>query len=320
MVQSNTPQSKILFVKLYFICCRNGNFVLLYILVINKRKCLAHTMKKSTKIFLTVTVAAVLIITVLSAVFSYVAMTKHFDHELFYFNAGSAFGSLAIYLPVTASALAVICGIVIRKKIKFAEAPAANIPTVFTSVLMGLLMIASAVFTITGGAELSRISMGVIITGIIGGIYFLLFPFMGDKPYVLFLSFVPAIWAALKLLEEYFREGEPINSPIRTINLTMLAFVLLFFAEEIRFGIDRQIPGTYYFCTLSAVAFTGSAVLPKLAIILTDNSLFEFSFIEWCLGAAIFLFLLARLSAVPAALIDSEDSPVAEADTIAEEE
>ena len=276
-------------------------------------------MKRSTKILLTATVAAVLIITVLSAIFSYIAMTTDFDHELFYFNAGSTLGALTMYLPIVAPALAIICGIALSKKIRFTESPAANIPTVFTSVLMGLLMIAASVFTLTGGAELSRISMGVILTGIVSGIYFLLFPFVGNRSFMIYLSFVPTIWAALKLLEEYFREGEPINSPIRTINLTMLAFLLLFFAEEIRFGIDRQIPGTYYFCILSAVAFTGSAALPKLAIILTDNSLFEFSFIEWCLGAAMFLFLLARLSAVPAVLTDSEESHAAEAETATEE-
>lgn len=287
-------------------CCRNGKIVLLYILVINKRKCSVKIMKRSIKNQLTAAVAAVLAITVVSAILGYIAMTKDFDHTLFYFNRDSIFGSLSMVLPVIASLIAVICGILIRKKVEFTDVPSANISTIFTSVLMGLLMIAHAVLSLMGDAQLSRISTGVVITGIISGVYFVLFPFINGKSFMIFLSFAPTFWAALKLLEEYFREGEPINSPIRTVNLTMFAFVLLFFAEEIRFVIDRQIPGTYYFCILSAVAFTGSAVLPKLAVIITDNSLFKFSFIEWCLGAAIFLFLLARLSAVPTALKDAD--------------
>lgn len=274
-------------------------------------------MKKPTRILLTVIVAAVLVITAVSSVFGYIAMTEDFDHQLCYFNAGSVYGSLYILLPIIASAISVICGIMLRKKVSFIKAPSANIPTVFTSVLTGLLMFASAIITYTNSSELSKISTAAVIFAIVAGIYFVLLPFMGEKPFMAFLSFAPALWATFKLLEEYFRQGEPLNSPIKTVSLTMFAFLLLFFAEEIRFGFDRQIPGTYYFCILSAVAFTGNAVLPKLAIILTGDSIFEFFIIDWCLGAAVLLFLLARLSAIPAVLGEYKENK--ETDTEPEE-
>ncbi len=256
-------------------------------------------MKKTANIILTVTIAAVILMTVVSSIFSYIAMTGEFDHDIGHFKVGSVSAGIAMYLPIAAAAVSLVGGLLIRKKITFDGIPDTNIPTVFTSVLAGLLLIASAVFTVIEATELSRITIGVIVTAVIGGLYLILLPFMHKKPFMIFLSFVPPVWAALKLLEEYFSDGGPINSPIRTINLTMLAFLLLFFAEEIRFRIDCQIPCTYYFLTLSALAFTGNAVFPKLAIILTGNTVFDFSFIDCAVGVAMFMFLLARLSALP---------------------
>lgn len=265
-------------------------------------------MKASTKKILITAIVAVLIITVVSAVCSFIAMTKEFDHDLFYFKRGSTTAALAMYLPVAAAVLSLVCGLLVGRQIKFTDAPAANVPTVFASVLSGLLVIVSSVFAFMGAEPLAGISLGAAVTGFVCGAYLIILPFMGNKPFMSLLSFAPVVWTALKLLEEYFREGEAINSQIRTINLTMLAFLLLFFAEDVRFGINRQIPGAYYFCILSATAFTGSAVLPKLAVILTDNTRFGFSVIEWCMGAALFMFLLARLSALPAVTAD-RDAP-----------
>lgn len=271
-------------------------------------------MKKTTGITLVIFIAAVLAITVVSSVMGYIAMTTEFDHKLFYFNADSLLGKLYIILPIASSLLSLVCGIMLRKKVSFTNIPAANVPTTFASVLTGLLILASAVFTVISGSELSKISTAAVVFSFISAVYFIVLPFANGKSFMALFSFSPAIWAALKLLEEYFREGEPINSPIKIVNLTMFAFLLLFFAEEIRFGIGRQIPGVYYFCILSAIAFTGNAVLPKLAIILTDNSLFEFSVIDWCLCAAVFMFLLARLSALPAVLGEYTENKDADSD------
>jgi len=267
-------------------------------------------MKKSTGTLLTIFVSAVLVLTIASSVIGYFAMTAGFDHKLFYFNIDSILGPLYIILPVAACLISLVCGIMLRKKVSFTDIPSSNIPTTFTSTLTGLLMIASAVLTLISGNELSRLSVAAVVFAFVSAVYFIALPFANGKPFMALLSFSPVGWAAFKLLEEYFRDGEPINSPIKTVNLTMFSFLLLFFAEEIRFGIDRQIPGSYYFCILSAVTFTGNAVFPKLAIILTDNSLFEFSVIDWCLYAALFTFLLARLSALPAILGDHTEQSV----------
>ncbi|MBE6709312.1 MAG: hypothetical protein E7578_08750 [Ruminococcaceae bacterium] len=265
-------------------------------------------MNKIVKYTLTVAVALTFIITIIASVFSYIAMTQSFDHTLGYFDVGSVAAATALYLPLAVPVIAVIACIIIRKKVSFKDSPAAGIPTVFTSVLTGLLMIAGAYFTFSGEGALTKLDIGIIITAVISAVYFILLPFFGSKSFMLFLSFAPALWAAFRLLDEYFRVGAPINSPIRTINLTMFAFLLLFFAEEIRFGIDKQSVGGYYFFILSAIAFTGCATFPKLIIIFTNNADFNFGFIEWCLGAAVFMFLLARLAALPAIIEDKSDS------------
>lgn len=277
-------------------------------------------MKRSIRITTTAIIIFVLAVTVASSVFGYIAMTNQFDHILYYFDANSVLGKLYIILPIIGAAASLALVPLMRKKVSVTDAPSANVPVLFCSVLSGLLMIVSSYFTLIGfesmpaaatisnyfsynGVQpLSKVSLFAAIFGIIGGIYLILFPFLGKKPFMSLASAAPMVWAALKLLEENFREGDPMNSPIRTVNLTMFAFILLFFAEEIRFYVGRQIPGTYYFVTLSAIAFTGNAVIPKLIIILTDNSSFDFSSITWWLGAALLLFFIARLSAIPSVL------------------
>lgn len=265
-------------------------------------------MKKSVKNTLVASVALVILITVLSSVFSYISMTEYFDHDIGHYKNDTPITAAAMYLPFAATIISVVCAILIRKKVSFAKEPEINIPTVFSSLLTGLLLVAVSVFTVTDGDVLSRLSFAAVIAGLISAVYFILFPFLNGKSFMMFLSFIPPVWAALKLLEEYFRVGSPINSPIRTVNLTMLAFILLFLAEEIRFYIGTHSVGIYYFCILNAIVFTGNAIIPKLAVIISGNNEFGFSFIGCCLGFGMFLFLLSRLLAAPSALTDSNDS------------
>lgn len=271
---------------------------------------------KKVRNILTVSIAIIAVLTVASAVFSFLALSTEFDHVLYYFNAGSVNAALGMYLPIAALAAAAVCALLIRKKASFNAMPPANLPTVFASVLSGLLLIVSTVFSVlfSDMAESSKLSVAASVFAIIAAVYFMLLPFAEKKPFMAFLSFAPCIWAALKLLEEYFRSGEPINSPIRVVNLTMLAFLLLFFAEEIRFFIDRQSPAIYYFSALSALAFTGAAVFPKLAIILADIPGFDFSVLDWFLYAALFFFILARMTALPSISVEYTAKANVEAD------
>ena len=273
-------------------------------------------MNKIVKNTLIAAIALTFIITIVSSVFSYIAMSQDFDHSLGYFATGSVNAAIAMYLPMTVPVIALVACFIIRKKAYFHGSPSTSgIPTVFASVLTGLLMLPCAYFTIPEGDELSKLQIGIIASAVISAVYFILLPFFGKKSFMLFLSFAPALWAAFKLLDEYFRVGAPINSPIRTINLTMFALLLVFFAEEIRFGIGKQSVGGYYFFILSAIVFTGCATFPKLIMIFTDNTDFRFSFIEWGLCAAIFLFLLARLAALPEIIKEEplSDEPIVEA-------
>lgn len=260
-------------------------------------------MQTNVRKAITISSILTLVITAIASVCNYFAMAYSFDHELGYFDLGSITAAFAVYLPLLVPVIGIVCAVSIRKKASFHSAPAVGIPTVFTSILVGLLMVASAFFAFSAEGPLTNLEIGVVVFSLISAVYFFAIPFCQGKPSMIFLSFAPAIWAALRLLEEYFREGGPINSPIRTVNLSMIAFLLLFFAEEIRFGIGNQITGPYLFCLFSAIAFTGNAVFPKIAIIFTkSNNYFSFSFMEWCLAAAIFLFLVARLITAPASL------------------
>ena len=255
-------------------------------------------------------IAVIFAITVISSVCSYIAMANEFDHNIFHFKKGSVCAAIAMYLPILSSVVALAGMFILRKKMSFHSVPSTTgIPMTFSSTFVGVMLIVSAFLGKAPSDYVSQnqpiavfnLSTWVTITAIISGVYFLLIPFV-KKSFMTLMAFSPVLWAAFSLLEEYFRAGEPINSPIRTINLTMFSFLLLFFAEDIRFGLGNQIVGTYYFCLLSAISFTGTAVLPKIAIIIVDNSKFKFDIISWCLCAAILLFLLARLTTLPSAL------------------
>jgi len=268
-------------------------------------------MKKSVRNTLTVTAVIIILLTVISAVFAYIAMANDFNHDIFHYNRNSINAFVGTYLPLVAAVVALECAFIIRKKVSFKSVPEINIPMMFASVLTGLTMLVSVFFgeransseiiTWSGNTTTPAISKWVGVVAVICAVYFLLLPFV-KKSFMTALSLSPAIWAALKLLEEYFREGEPINSPIRTANLAMFSLLLLFFAEDVRFGINGQIASVYYFCTFTAIAFTGTAVIPKLIIILSGNEAFRFNLVDWCLYAALFLFLLARLSSLPSSL------------------
>ncbi len=274
-------------------------------------------MNKSAKNILTVSVSATALITVLSAIFSYIAMTDYFDSDIGHFSRNSVIPALGMYLPFVVSAVSIVCAILIRKKAVFKDKPQANIPVIFSSVLTGLLIAAASVLGTSSTPDVitgisyqlptsSALSKAVTVAGIITALYFILYPFIKNKAYMILLSFAPPIWAALRLLEEYFETGAPINSPLRTSSLSMFAFILLFLAEEIRFAIDRESVGVYYFCTLNAIAFTGNAVFPRLAVIMAGKNTFDFSFLECAVGIALFLFLLSRLLATPHTIGDSE--------------
>ncbi len=259
-------------------------------------------MKESVRNTLFAAIVLAFIITVISSILGYIAMTNDFDSTLGYFEIGSMPAAMYLYLPLAVPVIALVCAFVIRKEFSIGAPASSGVFNIFTSVLTGLLMIGSGVLTCISGVALSKPAIGIVVSAFISGVCFIITPFLKNRPTTYLLALFPALWAAMNLIEEYFRDGAPINSPIRTVNLAMFAFLLLFFTEELRFGISKQLTGTYYFCILCGIAFTGSATLPKLAIIIMGkNDVFNFDLISWCLCAALFLFLLARLASLPSA-------------------
>lgn len=267
-------------------------------------------MKKSFKSIMLIMITAVFAVTAISSVCAYFAMTNEFDHNIFHFAKDSKLAFAATYLPMVTPFIAAACMILLNKSRSFKSAPSTTgIPMTFSSTFVGVMLIISAFIgrapteSFNASVKSVDLSAWVTVTAIISGVYFLLIPFV-KKSFMTLLAFSPVLWAAFSLLEEYFRAGEPINSPVRTANLAMFSFLLLFFAEDIRFGLKNQIVGLYYFCLLSAITFTGAATLPKIAIIIIDNSKFKFDIINWCLCTAMLLFLLSRLATLPAVLGD----------------
>ncbi len=251
----------------------------------------------------------IMALTAVSAVCGYFALSGNFDHKLFYYNE-STVSCLTKWLPWVGFALAVITAIVLRVCTKATCEPKNGIPTLFTSIFAGVLMAVSAVFTFTD-KELAAdpklaIRMSTVLTfpnfvalfGILAAAYFILTVFTKNKRLLASFSFFPALWAAAELLMTYFRSGEPINSDVRVLSLTTYAFLLLFFAEETRFYLDRQLTGIYYLCLYSALIFSGVCSIPRLAIILTGVRGFDFSFIDSALLFALFLLTLSRLADV----------------------
>jgi len=266
-------------------------------------------MAKNIKIILTAAVAAVIAVTLAASIFVYLAFIGDFDHKLFYFNKGSVNAVLGTVLPFIGALIAVVTGFILRKKASFTDSPSANLPTIFASIVTGILVIASAFVPGGVASGLTTVKPAVfMILSVLAGGYFIALPFIRpciETPkgsFMTSLSFAPALFAAMMLLEEYFRLGEALNSPIRIANLTMYSLLLLYFAEDIRFAIGKASPALYYLISLSALSFTGAASIPKLIVILGGAEGFSFNFMEWCVGAAMFMFVLARLSALPTIL------------------
>lgn len=279
-------------------------------------------MNKNLRIILISAVAAVLGITVIGAVFGFFAYTRDFDYSLFYFNKGSVSALLTTALPFAAAAVSVALSFILRGKASFADAPGESIPLYFASIVTGCLIISSAFIPGGVGEALVTVDRGLFVTvSLLTGIYFILSPFPALTPgfkdplsiVMTVLSFSPSLFVGLMLVEEYFRTGEPLNSPIRTANLAMYALLLLYFAEDIRFAIGKARPASYYFCLLTAFAFTGAATLPKLVLILTGAEGFSFVPMEWFICAAILMFMLSRLYALPRIIAPSSPADTGKA-------
>lgn len=251
--------------------------------------------KKQLRVFALVSII-ILVISAVSAVCTYLALTRNFDHEIFHYGNTLA-AMLARILPWCAAAIAAIFAIGIRGMFAFDDAvePGAASPLkTFTSVLTSLLMIASAVFTFLGNRTAETRFEGIVwiaaVAAIFSGVYFAVSVLGKSSGALTALAFAPALWAASMLLREYFRAGEPINSPLRDMDLAAYSFILLFFTEKIRFRLKNHTPSIYFFCSLTALTFTVTSALPKLIVYFTDDS-FTFNLIDLCLAVCIALFI-----------------------------
>ena len=257
-------------------------------------------MKNKTSRALALVFAIIIAITAASAVVTYFALTRHFDHAICHYDL-SPVSYAARILPWCAVATAIVCAFAVRRRTSLEGEPSVSTFGTFASLLSGLLMLSSAVFVVIGERTIeSRFPQIVWVAAaaaVLGGIYFVASPFVKDGAVITALSFAPALWAASVLLQEYFRAGEPINSPLRDLDLSMYAFLLLYFTESIRFRLKSQSSAIYYFCALSAIAFTGCAALSKLAVSFTDSS-FDFNLISYCVGTALVLHIASDIVSV----------------------
>lgn len=253
-----------------------------------------HRMKNKTSRVLVLVFAIIIAITAAAAICTYFALTGHFDHAIFHYDS-SPVSNAARILPWCAIITALVCSIAIRRDKSLGVELPITAGGTFASVLTGLLMISSAVFAVIINQRDLEMRFPQIVpiaaaAAVLSAVYLIASPFIKNCSVRTAFSFAPAVWAASMLLKEYFRSGEPINSPLRDLDLSMYAFLLLYFTERIRFHLNNQKSAAYYFCAFSAFTFTGAAALPELAVCLTDDS-FSFNFASLCVGAALVIFI-----------------------------
>jgi len=125
------------------------------------------------------------------------------------------------------------------------------------------------------------------------------------------LSFSPVGWAAFKLLEEYFRDGEPINSPIKTVDILTYAFTAVFFLYEIRLSLGREKWKAYIIFGFIAATLCAYSSIPTLITYFVTGKVISNSIYETVLTLTICLFIVMKLLLTDR-LIEKKEAPFIE--------
>lgn len=240
-----------------------------------------------------------------AALFYYFALSFDFDQKLNHFERGSIFFVLSVVLICAALAVSVVIALFSKRMEVQVKLPGGSGLTFF-AIMTGLLLIASAVFSLidissNGGA--GKFDIVRHLLAIPAAVYFLAVALTktqedgSTKPSGIacaLLGIFPVAWSIFSMMAAYFDGSVELNSPLKTVPLCFYIVTMLYFAAEGRHLAGNGIAPKFVLFVSAGAAVTLFTSFPQLAISLFDDAGFGYTMLESGALFAMALYMTAR--------------------------
>ncbi len=242
--------------------------------------------------------AAASVISLIGAIFMYLAFAYQFDNKIQHFDSGSIYFIISTSAIIISLILALISAICIRKKISISSPLPSPSISIFSSALTGFMFVAYGIMSLIDLSKPydSKFEIILPIFAIISGVYFILSASSIDKKSNAYAvcGIFPVIFSAASLMSVYFDRSMELNNPNKIMLQVMYISFMLFFVAECKFALDRQTPEKYLFFSVSSVITTSLVFVPRLILILTANPNFKFDLMQTVLLASLWIYFIVR--------------------------
>ncbi len=284
--------------------------------------------KKTYKTYLTLSLLLALALAVLRTV----AVLRHYDGSLGYFEAGARLPEIANLLTLLAFPLCLSAPFTLGGGRLKSAPPRFHLPTVFSSALLAFLLIAFAALHVTEiSAEIVSdaptdpravfTSAVAALLSLLGTVSFVLSASMGAEISAkkAFSSSAVVLFALMYTIFLYFDTDLPINAPEKLLAQMTLLAIALFFLYETRIAIAKPMPAVRVGFGFLAMILSASSAVPNLLYYAANGVAVLETPVHDFLILGFFLYLAARLgSLIPRSA--SNEAPFFEAALADEEE
>ena len=281
-------------------------------------------MDKQIKSVYLISLAAILILSVITGIFSVLAYTFEFDASISHFQFDSVFAPVFIVCSVLSAAAALVLTAVLRRRFTLDASVPMRAGLTFTCAFSGAMLLIVSILglvEISGGTGASTLLLLRHITGVPAGLCFLWGALADAKKThastgFALASFLPILWAIFSVMYYYFDSSYSLNSPLKISLMLMFVSIMLFFSHDCRLTLDRPKMDLFLFSGFCVLIFAGSVAFAGFASFLRGGVSLRFTLPETCLYFAVWLYTLAKLATAYAVL----GAPKKTAKEITEEE
>lgn len=284
--------------------------------------------KRTYKIYFFLSLALALAVSVLRSI----AVLKHYDASLGYFEGGYLVSGLAnllmlLALPLCLSAPMTLGG----GKLRLPPARF-HLSTAFASALVAFLLLAFAALHVREVASVLLDDTPTDVRALLASVLSALFALLGAVSFVLtasmgaevsakkaFSSSAVVLFAVMYALYLYFESKLPINAPEKLLAQLTLLSIALFFLYETRIALGQPMPALRLGFGLLAMVLSASSAIPSLVCYAVRKVAPLETPVHGFLILAFFFYLVARLGSALCRFGD-DAAPFFDAELAGEEE
>lgn len=251
-----------------------------------------------------------LIIAAAAVVIQTVFIIKYYDTEIFLYSAGSVF-PVIFNVGLFICAVLLFSSVIINRKLPFPDSlPPIRSASVFCASLCGFSFFTAFILsvydmisknsTVSDAGMPASFAFIAAVCAVPSAVYFFIIAIKRDpyKNMTAVFGFGVVVWAAAKLMGEYFNMTNPLNNPLRILHQLSYSAVMLFYLYDAAYSAKIKKPVSYYTFAYLSIPFIAVSALPCIILnvsrIKTVPVDIASCFVEFCL----MLFIIARMLSV----------------------